>query len=233
MAKPWTADHWECASLSELHHIMEHDAVRKQLARHRALDESHDIPFVGGYSQNGETIYLHRHLAKEIDIDGRKVCPRKYLKLHEEMEKSLIDVLGWGYLQSHRISNAIELLTVVQDGMDKSRYIHFMDKEMQRLMKLPVKVIPNDLDFLPYHTHPINTHLLHDMHNAKKHDHKLSKDSVNYTPHGKASEHCGPTFDWPNGYCSHYGDHDCDIVHGLIEPKGWCKKFKRAKNAAA
>jgi len=36
------------------------------LARAKKIDRGHDIPYVAGYSQNGEKIYIDRHMPKSF-----------------------------------------------------------------------------------------------------------------------------------------------------------------------
>ena len=49
------------------------DAVVRQISK---LDRDHDIPYLAGYSKNGKTIYIDRHMPKSfsfIDAASRPI----------------------------------------------------------------------------------------------------------------------------------------------------------------
>jgi hypothetical protein len=55
------------------------------------LDRKHDIPYLAGYSLDGKTIYIDRHMPRAFKFRGRAVETDRFLILHEEVEKTLID----------------------------------------------------------------------------------------------------------------------------------------------
>jgi hypothetical protein len=61
--------------------------------RAKTLDRKHDIPYLADYSKDGKTIYIDRHMPSSFRYDGRDVNTDRYLILHEEVEKTLIDQL--------------------------------------------------------------------------------------------------------------------------------------------
>ena len=67
------------------------EAVVRQLKR---LDRRHDIPYLAGYSKNGKTIYIDRHMPKSFLFRGRRIKIDRFLILHEAVEKTLMDHLG-------------------------------------------------------------------------------------------------------------------------------------------
>ena len=67
------------------------DAILRRVGK---LDRTHDIPYLAGYSQDGKTIYIDRHLPRKMAYKGRKIEVDRYLIMHEEVEKTLIDQLG-------------------------------------------------------------------------------------------------------------------------------------------
>ena len=73
------------------------DAVVRQIVK---LDRRHDIPYLAGYSRNGKTIYIDRHMPKWFTFRGRRINTDRFLILHEAVEKALIDHLGLGYVQN-------------------------------------------------------------------------------------------------------------------------------------
>src|ERR1700686_2577006 len=70
--------------------------------RVKKLDRAHDIPYLAGYSEDGKTIYIDRHMPKMMKFRGREVDTDRFLILHEEVEKTLIDQLDLHYLHAHR-----------------------------------------------------------------------------------------------------------------------------------
>ena len=81
------------------------DAVVRSV---KALDRKHDIPYLAGYSQDGKTIYIDRHMPRTMRYQGRDIDTDRYLILHEEVEKTLIDQLNLHYLHAHQIATRAE-----------------------------------------------------------------------------------------------------------------------------
>jgi hypothetical protein len=73
------------------------------LRRVRNLDRDHDIPYLAGYSQDGKTIYIDRHMPRTMKSRGREIDSDRFLILHEEVEKTLIDQLGLHYCMHIRL----------------------------------------------------------------------------------------------------------------------------------
>ena len=48
------------------------NAVVRQIAK---LDRRHDIPYLAGYSRNGKTIYIDRHMQKWFIFRSRRSIP--------------------------------------------------------------------------------------------------------------------------------------------------------------
>ena len=71
------------------------DAIERRVKK---LDRAHDIPYLAGYSKDGKTIYIDRHMPSSFRYDGRDINTDRYLILHEEVEKTLIDQLNLHYL---------------------------------------------------------------------------------------------------------------------------------------
>ena len=67
------------------------DAVVRQIVK---LDRRHDIPYFAGYSRDGKTIYIDRHMPKWFTFQARRINTDRFLILHKSVEKALIDHLG-------------------------------------------------------------------------------------------------------------------------------------------
>ena len=70
------------------------------LRRVKKVDRAHDIPYLAGYSKDGGTIYIDRHMPRSFNYKGRDIGTDRFLILHEEIEKTLIDHLGLHYLHA-------------------------------------------------------------------------------------------------------------------------------------
>src|SRR5258706_10288744 len=80
-----------------LDRLLADEKVQQELFWPKIINTEFDIPYLGGYSCDGKTIYFDRHLPKMVTIerDGSKKTfdPIQFLKLHESLEKTLIDQL--------------------------------------------------------------------------------------------------------------------------------------------
>jgi hypothetical protein len=120
------------------------------LRRVKKLDRSHDVPYLAGYSRDGKTIYIDRHLPKSFTYRGRSVEVDRYLILHEEVEKTLIDQLDLHYLHAHQIATRAEEAAVLADKIPWRAYDHFMQKYVKSIGDEHLKKVPSDLDLKPY-----------------------------------------------------------------------------------
>jgi len=120
------------------------------LRRVKKLDRTHDIPYLAGYSIDGQTIYIDRHLPKTMKHGGRKIEVDRYLIMHEEVEKTLIDQLGLHYLHAHQIATRAEEAAVRADGIVWRDYDRFMQKYVKHIGDERLQKVPADLDLKPY-----------------------------------------------------------------------------------
>jgi hypothetical protein len=120
------------------------------LRRVKKLDRDHDIPYLAGYSQDGKTIYIDRHLPKSFTFRGRTVEVDRFLVLHEEVEKTLIDQLGLHYLHAHQIATRAEEAAVHAQKITWKAYDRFMQKYVKAIGDERLSKVPADLDLKPY-----------------------------------------------------------------------------------
>ncbi|HET7065017.1 MAG TPA: hypothetical protein VFI49_12155 [Rudaea sp.] len=120
------------------------------LRRVKKLDRTHDIPYLAGYSQDGKTIYIDRHLPRRMAYKGRKIEVDRYLIMHEEVEKTLIDQLGLHYLHAHQIATRAEEAAVRADGIVWRDYDRFMQRYVKHIGDERLTNVPADLDLKPY-----------------------------------------------------------------------------------
>src|SRR5947209_3604355 len=73
----------------------------------------YDIPYLGGYSQDGSTIYVDRDTPAQIKRGRRiyQIRPDGLVRgicVHEHWEKTAMLVWGWGYPESHELASHAE-----------------------------------------------------------------------------------------------------------------------------
>jgi hypothetical protein len=123
------------------------DAIVRRVKK---LDRAHDIPYLAGYSQDGKTIYIDRHMPKTMKFRGREIDTDRFLILHEEVEKTLIDQLDLHYLHAHQIATRAEEAAVRAAGIGWREYDRFMQKFVKTIGDERLKKVPPDLDLKPY-----------------------------------------------------------------------------------
>jgi hypothetical protein len=130
--------------------LMMDRALDAVVRRVKTLDRSHDIPYLAGYSTNGKTIYIDRHMPPSFKYQGREINTDRFLILHEEVEKTLIDRLGLHYLHAHQIATRAEQAAVRAAGIAWRDYDRFMQKNVKRIGDERLTKVPADLDLKPY-----------------------------------------------------------------------------------
>jgi hypothetical protein len=199
-------------------------------------NNDYDVPYLASYSKDGHTIYFDRHLPQRITIPVQHKVhtfdPRQFIRLHEELEKALIDLYDFSYVQAHRAALAYERRGLVRaygpaawHPYDAALRPFIKAFEHEKLVK-----VPPDLDMTPYVSSPVNAALIRAMRKAQGKLEKKDKDSVEYSGTGHKDSHCGPVKEWPGGVCTHFEKpRSCDKVEGVISPRGWCRLWMGVK----
>jgi hypothetical protein len=130
--------------------LMMDRALDAVVRRAKTLDRKHDIPYLAGYSKDGKTIYIDRHMPSSFRYDGQDINTDRYLILHEEVEKTLIDQLNLHYLHAHQIATRAEQAAVRAAGIRWRDYDRFMQKYVKRIGDERLTQVPADLDLKPY-----------------------------------------------------------------------------------
>ncbi len=123
------------------------DAICRRVKK---FDRKHDIPYLAGYSLDGKTIYIDRHMPHSLKFRGRIIDTDRFLVLHEEVEKTLIDQLGLHYLHAHQIATRAEEAAVRAAGVEWRAYDRFMQKHVKSIGDERLDKVPKDLDLKPY-----------------------------------------------------------------------------------
>ncbi|MFZ3360345.1 MAG: hypothetical protein WA177_16460 [Xanthobacteraceae bacterium] len=123
------------------------DAICRRVKK---FDRKHDIPYLAGYSLDGKTIFIDRHMPLTFKFRGRTINTDRFLILHEEVEKTLIDQLGLHYLHAHQIATRAEEAAVRAAGVEWRAYDRFMQKHVKSIGDERLTKVPKDLDLKPY-----------------------------------------------------------------------------------
>src|SRR5215510_2522798 len=130
--------------------LMMDRALDAVVRRVKKLDRKHDVPYLAGYSKDGKTIYIDRHMPASFRYAGKEIDTDRYLVLHEEVEKTLIDQLNLHYLHAHQIATRAEQAAVRAAGIGWRDYDRFMQKYVKRIGDERLTKVPADLDLKPY-----------------------------------------------------------------------------------
>ena len=103
------------------HNYVNDPRFKKRMDQSVKIDKNYDIPYVAGYSKNGKTVYIDRHLTT-MD-DDTDITP--YLIVHEKTEKALIDIFGLTYQAAHHIAMQQEKEAVLKANINWNKYEEF------------------------------------------------------------------------------------------------------------
>ena len=155
-----------------LRKLLSDKQVQERLWAEHTLNRDYDIPYLGGYSEDGKTIYLDRHLPDEIsfEVDGRKHTfrPDHYLCQHEKFEKAVMDTLGWSYTAAHEAATGYERRSVLASGIPWDGYQKSLKPYIKADERESLKKVPKNLDLRPYYTPPIDEDMIRRIKNAQK-----------------------------------------------------------------
>lgn len=128
--------------------MMEH--AMKSICARVHLERGYDIPYLAGYSLDGHTIFIDRHMPKSFVYRRRRVLTDRFLIVHEAVEKSLIQLLGMHYLTSHQIALHAEQAAVRAEGIEWEAYNDFMEEYIKVIGDEKLSRVPATLDLTPY-----------------------------------------------------------------------------------
>ena len=151
------------------------DAIIRRLKK---LDREHDIPYLAGYNIDGTIIYIDRHMPTTFKHKGRTIETDRFLILHEEVERTMIDRLSLHYLHAHQIATRVEKEAVLACGISWNDYDDFMQTNVKHIGDERLTKVPQDLDLKPYRDEH-DTELLERMARAIERGHQ----PANYHPH--------------------------------------------------
>ena len=126
------------------------DVVQAIRRRVRVVSREYDVPYIAGYSVDGHTVFIDRHLPKSFRWLTKTVRVDPFLLTHEIVEKALLDELRLHYLHAHQIALRAESAAVKAAGVPWWIYQRFMGKYEKPIEEEKLVRVPSSLDLTPY-----------------------------------------------------------------------------------
>jgi hypothetical protein len=126
------------------------DAVKAIRRRVRVVNRKYDVPYIAGYSVDGRTVFIDRHLPHTLRWVLKTVRVEPFLLTHEIVEKALLDELRLHYLHAHQIAVRAERDAVKAAGIPWGVYQRFMKRHEKPIEEEKLMKVPASLDLTPY-----------------------------------------------------------------------------------
>jgi len=126
------------------------DVVRAIRRRVQTVNREFDIPYIAGYSVDGHTVFIDRHLPRSFRWLLKTVRVEPFLLTHEIVEKALLDELRLHYLHAHQIAVRAERDAVKAAGVSWWAYQRFMKQHERQIEEETIVKVPAMLDLTPY-----------------------------------------------------------------------------------
>jgi hypothetical protein len=126
------------------------DAVKAIRRRVRVVNRDYDIPYIAGYSRDGHTVFIDRHLPKSFRWLMKTVRVEPFLLTPEIVEKALLDELRLHYLHAHQFAQRAERDAVKAAGVSWWAYQRFMQQHEKPIEEEKLVKVPAELDLTPY-----------------------------------------------------------------------------------
>jgi hypothetical protein len=127
-----------------------HDLVAALLARPHEISRAYDVPYIAGYSRDGKTVFIDRHMPRSLRWRGREIETDRFLIVHEVVEKALLDGLSLHYLHAHQIALRTEQAAVRAAGVSWHDYNAFTEANEKEIVAEKLRRVPPELDLTPY-----------------------------------------------------------------------------------
>ncbi len=126
------------------------DVVQAIRRRVRIVNREYDVPYIAGYSVDGHTVFIDRHLPRSFRWLTKTVRVDPFLLTHEIVEKALLDELRLHYLHAHQIAVRAERDAVKAASVPWWVYQRFMKKYEKPIEEEKLSRVPPHLDLTPY-----------------------------------------------------------------------------------
>lgn len=144
------------------------------------IDKKYDVPYLGGYSQDGKRVYIDRHL--NCRYNGKDIS--KFIRIHEVAEKAAIDLFDLDYQHAHKVANHVERQAVEKAGLNWIKYCDHLDPFIKQVSKEHIQLVPHDLDLTPYRDEK-DKKLLSSLRSIIKEDNSLQETKISLEYHSE------------------------------------------------
>jgi len=105
-----------------------------------------DVPYICGYSKDARKVYFDKHL--NLRWKGVDLSP--FLRIHELVEKAILDIFKFKYQQAHHFASYFERNAVEAAGLKWDDYQRYLRPYIKNIRKEHLTIVPPDLDLEPY-----------------------------------------------------------------------------------
>lgn len=229
-----TGHRGEAKPVAELYRMLGQRDTDDLYARPVKLDTSKDVPYAGGVSIDGKTVYIDAKLFREV-MEGRVavhgMTPKQIAQAwieHEHTEWAIDagDNPADSYQACHGFATAKEERFVDQLGVEPGRYEEAIEPALKRCMARDPKNPPRDLWCGPYLDDPTPRDLeILSIFRAKgvEDAFKKSKIDVHY---GIGAQQCQNCKHFGVGPKRHGDLATCEIVCGLVRYDRQCDEYE-------
>jgi hypothetical protein len=139
--------------------------VRRGLRVPFAIDRGHDIPYVGGVSRDGRTVYIDRRFPSRVAMGGRGSAAGRAdltagLVRHEQVEGALLRTGRYSYAAAHELATAAENAVYCAMGLDPEQAQAAYPRYVRAAHDETLVRVPPDLELRPYTEPPLDRALL-------------------------------------------------------------------------
>lgn len=121
----------------EFKRLLTLDDVRKYLSRDYKVSYDYHIPLTGGSSKDGKTYYIDPDVPPTL---------RKFVLVHERLEKAFRAVLGESYSRAHTLATIGERIRVERSRTTWEAYKAAIGRIVRKNERLPKGKLPSDFD---------------------------------------------------------------------------------------
>lgn len=116
------------------------------------VNTDYDVPYVGGVSLDGKTVYIDKRLPESfVDSRNKEVSVYQYLIIHEITEQAMMNELGLDFNTAHLIAMGAQMYALAMDNVAADEYFGVQQKYVDIDIKPEdINSVPPDLDLRPY-----------------------------------------------------------------------------------
>lgn len=151
MSSGHTHSDFKSASIPRLNEWLRHSLVHARLFESKySISRDFDIPYLAGYSRDGRTVYIDRHLPPTLMVGNKRVHVFPFLVTHERTEKALLDFASMRYNEAHQYATLAEHRELERAGISPVLYEKALDPYIKADRHEKILKVPRELDFRPY-----------------------------------------------------------------------------------